>query len=175
MAETANLGNYSPEDVVVIISNDRFSHTISGFADGTFISYERGVDRATLYTGADLSAGRTLRRNKSGTVTLTLAQYAESNDILSKLADLDEESHNNDWLFSVTIKDLLGRSVFFAPQAFLGNDPTMDYGTEMGTREWTITVVNAQRHVGGSSKLSPDNEATLTSMDYTVEDKWKSN
>lgn len=175
MAENANLGNYSPEDVVVIISNNKFSHTISGFADGTFISYERGVDRATLYIGADLSAGRTLRRNKSGTVTITLAQYAESNDVLSKLADLDEESHNNDWLFSVTIKDLLGRSVFFASQAFLGNDPMMDYGTEMGTREWTITVVNAQRHVGGSSKLSPGNEATLTSMGYTVEDKWKSN
>lgn len=175
MADVANLGNYSPEDVVVIISNDRFSHTISGFADGTFISYERGVPRAELYVGADLSAGRTLRRNKSGTITLTLAQYGESNDILSKLADLDEESHNNDWLFSVTIKDLLGRSVLFAPQAFLGNDPMMDYGTEMGTREWTITVVNAQRHVGGSSKLSPINETTLTDFGYTVEDKWKSN
>lgn len=175
MAEVANLGNYSPEDVVVIISNDKFSHTMSGFADGTFISYERGVDRATLYTGADLSAGRTLRRNKSGTVTVTLAQYAESNDVLSELARLDEEAHNNDWLFSVTIKDLLGRSVFFAPQAFLGNDPSMTYSTDMETREWTITVVNAQRHIGGSSKLSPDNESTLTEMGYIVEDKWKSN
>lgn len=175
MADIANLGNYSPEDVVVIISNNRFSHTISGFADGTFISYERGVDRATLYVGADLSAGRTLRRNKSGTITLTLAQYSESNDVLSELARLDEEAHNNDWLFSVTIKDMLGRSVFYAPQAFLGNDPMIDYSTEMGTRDWTITVVNAQRHIGGSSLLAPDNVTTLEDFGYVVEDRWKTN
>lgn len=172
---TANLGNYSPEDVVMIISNDRFSHTISGLADGAFISYAREVPRATLYTGADLSAARVLRRNKSGTVTLTLHQASESNDVLSELARLDEEAHNNDWLFNVTIKDLLGRSVFFAPQAFIGNDPDVSYSTDLETREWTIQVMNVERHFGGNSKLAPDNEGILTEFGYTVEDKWKSN
>lgn len=170
-----NLGNYSPEDVVMIISNDKVSHTISGFADGTFISYSREVPRATLYTGADLSASRVLRRNKAGSVTLTLHQAGESNDVLSELARLDEEAHNNDWLFTVNIKDMLGRSVFFAPQAFIGNDPDVEYGTDLSTRVWTIQVMNVDRHFGGNSKLSPDNEATLTDLGYTVEDRWKSN
>lgn len=173
--ESTNLGNYSPEDVVMIIGNDRFSHTISGMADGTFISFERAVDRATLYTGADLSAARVLRRNKSGTVSLTLHQSAESNDILSTIAQLDEDSHDNTWLFHVTIKDLLGRSVFFAPQAFIGNDPATTYSTDLETRDWTITVVGVDRHFGGNSKLNPENQATLEALGYTVEDKWKSN
>ena len=118
-----NLANYSPEDVVMILSNDIFgSHVISGTAEGTFISYERSVDRATLVVGSDLSAARVLRRNKSGTVTLTLMQSAESNDVLSMIAQRDEEAHDNSYLFSLTIKDLSGRSVFFAPVAFIGND-----------------------------------------------------
>lgn len=171
----ANLGNYSPEDVVMIISNSKFSHTISGLADGTFISYAREVPRATLYTGADLSAARVLRRNKAGTITLTLHQAAESNDVLSELARLDEEAHNNDWLFSVALKDVLGRSVFFSPQSFIGNDPDVTYSTDLETREWTIQVMDVERHVGGNSKLSPDNESILTDFGYTVEDKWKSN
>lgn len=169
-----NLGNYSPEDVVMIISNDQFSHTVSGMADGTFISYERSVDRSTLYIGADLSAARVLRRNKSGTVSLTLHQSAESNDVLSVIALRDEEAHDNSMLFSVTIKDLLGRSVFYAPQAFIGNDPTISYGTDLETRDWTITVVSVDRHFGGNSKLNPENQATLQSLGYTVADEWKS-
>lgn len=171
----AQLGNYSPEDVVVIIANDKFSHTISGMADGTFISYERSVERATLYVGADLTAARVLRRNKAGTVSLTLHQSAESNDVLSQIALKDEEAHDNSMLFSVTIKDMLGRSVFFASQAFIGNDPAVSYGTDLGTRDWTITVMGVDRHFGGNAKIDPETQATLQSLGYTVEDKWKSN
>lgn len=172
----SNLGNYSPEDVVMIISNDVFgSYTISGMADGTFISYERSVDRATLYVGADLTSARVLRRNKSGTVTLTLHQSAESNDVLSMIALRDEEAHDNSYLFSVTIKDLSGRSVFFAPEAFIGNDPMTSYSTDLETREWTITVTSVERHTGGNAKVNPEVEATLQTLGYTVEDKWKTN
>ena len=173
MASVENLGNYSPEDVVIILSNDKFSHTISGTADGTFINYEREIPRATLYTGADLTAARVLRRNKSGTITLTLHQSAESNDILSELARVDEESHNNDWLFAVTIKDMMGRSLLYAPQAFIGNDPTITYSVELETREWTIQVISVERHFGGNAKLSPENQETLSAFGYNLDPKWQ--
>jgi hypothetical protein len=39
MAPVSNiLGTYSPESVVITIGNDKFSHVLSGYADGTFIS-----------------------------------------------------------------------------------------------------------------------------------------
>ena len=171
----ANLGNYSPEDVVVIFANSQFSHTLSGTADGTFISYERTVPRATLYTGADLSAARVLRRNKSGIVTFTLHQSAESNDVLSQIAQNDEDAHDNSWLFSVTIKDLLGRSIFFAPQAFIGTDPNLTYSTDMETREWGVTVIDVQRHFGGNAIVSPEGAETLSSLGYDLEGKWIQN
>lgn len=175
MAESANLASYSPEDVVILITHPQISHTISGTADGTFVSYARSVPRSTLTVGADLHAARTLRRNKSGTITITLMQTAESNDVLSMLAQNDENAHNNDWIFSLTIKDLLGRSLLFADQAFIGNDPDTSYGTEVGTREWTIEVVNVQRHDGGNAIISPEGVDTLTTLGYTVEDRWKRN
>lgn len=173
MASVENLGNYSPEDVVIMLSNDKFSHTISGTADGTFISYEREIPRATLYTGADLTAARVLRRNKSGTITLSLHQSAESNDVLSELARVDEESHNNDWLFAVTIKDMMGRTVLYAPQAFIGNDPTITYSQEIEVREWTLQVISVERHFGGNAKISPENQETLASLGYNLAPKWQ--
>lgn len=177
-SDISNLGSYSPEDVLMVISwnapGDSGSHILSGTAEGTFIVYERTVPRATLYVGSDLSAARTLRRNKSGTITVTLMQGSESNDILSELARKDEEARNNDYLLSITLKDTFGRTMLFAPQAFLGNDPSISFGTDYGTRDWTFEVLNVQRHFGGDSKFTPENEATLTSLGYTVEDKWKS-
>lgn len=172
MAESVNLGSYNPEDVVILISHPEISHTISGTADGTFVTYTRNVPRSTLTVGADLTAARLLRRNKAGTVTISLMQTSESNDVLSKLAQNDEESRSNYWIFSLTIKDLQGRSLFYAPQAFIGSDPEISYGTEFSTRDWTIEVVGVQRHDGGGAIISPEGVDTLTALGYQVEDRW---
>ena len=75
----------------------------------------------------------------------------------------------------MTIKDLSGRSVFFAPEAFIGNDPTTSYSTDLETRDWTITVTSVERHTGGNAKINPENQATLATLGYTVEDQWKAN
>lgn len=37
------IGNYSPEEVVVILSKGSFVHQVTGFADGTFINASRLV------------------------------------------------------------------------------------------------------------------------------------
>lgn len=172
MATTTQLGTYSPEDVLILIQNDNFSHEINGLADGTFVTIGRDVPRATLYTGADKSAARVLRSVRTGSITLTLHQSSESNDVLSALAEADEQARDSTWLFSVTVKDLTGRSVFFAPQAFLGTDPDTTYGTDIETREWTITYMNGTRVLGGNSKFNPDTETTLATLGVTNDPKW---
>lgn len=172
----ANLGSYSPEDVIVLIQHDEFSHRVTGFTEsGSFLSFERSVDRATLASSVDGNhTARVLRRNKAGTLTLSLMQTSESNDVFTHIGILDEESHSNKYLFSILIKDMSGRTVMSASQAFLGNDPSVSFSDGIETREWTITVAQLDKHIGGNSKFSPDNEATLASLGYTVEDQWKS-
>lgn len=172
----ANLGSYSPEDVIVLIQHEDFSHQVTGFVEsGSFLSFERSVDRATLASSVDGNhAARVLRRNKAGTLTISLMQTSESNDVFTRIGILDEESHSNKYLFSILIKDMSGRTVMSASQAFLGNDPAVSFSDGVETRDWTITVARLDKHIGGNSKFSPDNEATLAALDYTVEDQWKS-
>ena len=173
----ANLGSYSPEDLIVLIQHPEFTHQVTGFVEsGTFLTFERSVDRATLVSSVDGNhAARVLRRNKAGTITLSLMQTSESNDVLTRIGILDEDAHSNKYLFSLLIKDTSGRTVMSASQAFLGNDPAVGFSDGVETYDWTITVARLDKHIGGNSKFSPDNEATLTSLGYVVEDQWKSN
>lgn len=175
MTAVTNLGSYSPEDLIVIIQHPDFSHQITGFVEsGTFLSFDRSVDRATLVSAVDgTHAARVLRRNKAGTITLSLMQTSESNDVLTRIGILDEEAHSNKYLFSILIKDSSGRTVMSASQAFLGNDPTVSFSDGIENRDWTITVAQLDKHIGGNSKFSPDNQTTLETLGYTVEDQWK--
>ena len=75
MADDSLLGTYSPASLDLVISVADEVHVVSGFADGTFINITRQTPASELYVGADLSTGRTKRRNKASTIDITLAQY----------------------------------------------------------------------------------------------------
>lgn len=47
------IGNYSPEAVNVIISVGDFTHQVTGFVEGTFISASRLVAASEPYIGSD--------------------------------------------------------------------------------------------------------------------------
>ena len=167
------LGSYSPEDVTVILSGAFGSVAVNGFVEGTFISITRENPHATLYTGADLSNARVIRRNKGGTININLHQASESNDVLSYLLQKDEEDASGTWLFSVTIKDELGRSVFHSPTCFISQPPEASFGTDLSDRGWVIQAVSIDQVQGGNGLFSPDTAATLTEMGFAPEDRWK--
>lgn len=174
MANQQILASYSPESVTIVISNDKFQHTISGYTEGTFLNIARVIPHATLYTGAD---GTNLRVTRSVTnldITLTLHQGAESNDVLSALLASDEESRNLDWLFAITIKDTSGRTLVSSPNAFIGTVPDIGFGTEQSDREWVLHAVGSSVNIGGNGKLTADTYSTLTeNMGIEVEDYWR--
>lgn len=169
------LGSYSPEDVIVILSNEFFSHSITGYADGTFINISRQVPPSTLYSGSDNTNARVIRANKGSTVALTLHQAAESNDILSQALIMDEATRDGSWCFSLLIKDGTGRSLYYSPQAFVSNSPDASFGSEIDTREWTLQCVSLSNYVGGNGKLTADTYGTLQSMGATVDPRWAPN
>lgn len=166
------LSTYSPEAVSIIIGNDQFSHVVSGVAEDTFITISRETPATQLVVGGDMSAMRIRRRNRSSTITITLMQGSNSNDVFSQILKNDEDAMNNDWLFHVTIKDGSGRSVFFSPQAYIANMPDISFGTEGDNRDWVIQCIDLDAHVGGGALLTPENSTTLEDVGYPVPPGW---
>ncbi len=166
------LGTYSPEDLIITISNSFFSHSITGYADGTFVNITRQVPPSTLYTGSDNTNARVVRANKGSTIKITLHQASESNDILSQALIMDESTRDGTWCFNILVKDGTGRSLYFSPQAFIANNPEATFAAEITSREWDIQCVALSNFAGGNGKLTDDAYRTLQSMGATVDPRW---
>lgn len=173
MATKEILATYSPEDVVVILQNSKFSHAISGYSEGGFLTVTRIVPHATLTNGADGSNARVVRAVKNCDVNLTLMQTSESNDVLTQLLSMDESTRDGSDVFSIYIKDNTGRTKMFSPAAFIGTNPENSYSEEINGREWVIHAINMEEHLGGNGRFTPDTQQTLTELGYTFEDRWR--
>lgn len=166
------LSTYSPEDVYVVLANGEFSYTLTGFMDGTFINITREVPASTLYVGGALSNARTVRANKASSVTFSIMQTSDDNDVLSQLLSNDEVARDNTWLFSLTIKDGTGRSLWFSPQAFIGTEPDRTMSTGVETRDWMIQCVSLAGTAGGNGQFTPDSAGAIQALGGTVDPRW---
>ena len=171
-----NLGTYSPEEVHFIISLPAADivHMVSGYMDGTFINVSREVPLSSLYVGADNSGARTLRTNRSATITLSLHQSSGSNDVLTQLYLNDQDAKDNTWLFNVLIKDSSGRSLYQGRQSFIGQLPDSGFSTEISQRDWVIQVRDLEQKIGGNAQYDPSDEAAITALGGTPDPRFAS-
>lgn len=166
------LSSYSPEDVKIIISNNEFSHVISGLAEGSFVSVTRDTATTSLVIGADMTAMRVRRKNRSGTINITLHQGGDSNDVLSQLLKNDEDDTGWKWLFRISVISASDRSFFFSDQAYIETLPEVSFSTEGENRSWAIKCLNIDSHVGGGGRLDPATVDTLRSLGYEPNEYW---
>ena len=137
------LASYNPADVTVSVGGG----TITGFADGTFVLVAMDEDAFTKQQGADGEGGRSKSNNYGGSITITLMQTSDGNDILSSLALADRLTSAG--LFPIMVKDSNGRSLAVAENAWVRKSADAEYGKELGSREWVIDTDNLQSFVGG--------------------------
>ena len=121
---------------------------LSGFADGSFLTVDRDEQAFTKVIGADGYTTRVKSNNRSGFMTVTLAQSSGSNDVLSGFAQLDEIS--NSGIVPVLIKDLSGNSIYFSATGWVQKIPSSEFSKELTNREWTIDLVDIDMFVGGN-------------------------
>jgi hypothetical protein len=171
------IGNYCPDDFTIVISKDDFVHTVSGFADGTFVSMNRLVPSSTPYQGVGRSNsfGRVKRAVTGMTVDVTLHQYSPSNTVLQQLQIADAEVTDNSWVFSVTIKDLSGQTVASSNSAIIAAPPAVEFSSDTSTRDWQIYLFGSDLFIGGNIPLAPAEVAAVEAAGGTVEDKWRLN
>ena len=174
MTASQNVATYTPNEISVVISqaSSNISHTISGYAEDSIVKVDRVTDDWELYVGADNTTTRVYKGSTATKVSLSLQQTASSNDVLSYIRNNDLATLNASGLFSITIKDNSGRSVYFAQQAFLMGPANSEFGNTMHHREWVICAPRTQQFIGGNSIFTPDDATVIEALGGTIPTQW---
>ena len=141
----AELRTYDAKKVIITIG----SHTVTGYAEGTFVSIEPEGDGTVAQAGADGEVARSLSNNPLHTVNITLQQTSPSNDAFSEILRRDRASGGGG-VVPLQIVDLRGTTLFAASQAWVVNWPSVENGSELNDREWPIMAVMTDINVGGN-------------------------
>lgn len=120
---------------------------ITGFAPDTFITVERNEDAFTLVVGAGGEAARSQSRNRSGTVTLTLLATSQSNDVLSAIANADEQTGIG--VGTAFVKEINGTTLVSAQSAWIKKMPNVERGAEVSNVEWVLECEALDTFIGG--------------------------
>jgi hypothetical protein len=103
--------------------------------------------------GADGITSRAKSQDKSGTITVTLAQTSSGNDIFSAAAASDELA--NTGVGVISVKDLSGRTQAFSAAAWVRKQANSEFSKEISDREWSIDCDNLEMFVGGNAPTVP--------------------
>lgn len=139
---------YDPKSVIITIGGI----PMSGFADGAFVSVERSNDTFSKVSGADGIVSRAKSNDRSGSLTLTLAQTSPSNDFLSGVAVLDELSNRG--VVPVAVTDISGRSRIVSAFGWVKKPAKAEFGKEISNREWVLDLADVDFFDGGNADVS---------------------
>jgi len=134
---------YSPEDVAFSFG----PHLITGWGKDAMIVCERDEDSFTKSVGCDGTVTRTRNANRSGTITITLSASSPSNDVLAGVVMKDEL--DNSGILPALCKDANGTTVC-GGKAWIRKPASVEFGKEVGDREWVFDVDKLATWPGGS-------------------------
>lgn len=134
---------YDPELVVITFG----SITATMFGPDTFCKVSRDEDTFTKQVGSDGKVVRSRNRNRSGTIEITLQALSPTNDLLSAMHKLDEESGTGVAPFQV--KDLNTTTLCSAQNAWVKKPPDMERAKETGVCVWVLDADVINFFVGG--------------------------
>lgn len=123
---------------------------LSGLAKGTAVNITQNGDSTSTEVGLDGEVTRTVNQDRSGTATVTLMQLSESNAVLAAMAKSDKEDGDAVVTFAVKSGDVMLASA----QAWVQKPADYAFGTEAGTREWTLGLAEIEINEPGGAKSS---------------------
>ncbi|MBG23778.1 MAG: hypothetical protein CMF22_10025 [Idiomarinaceae bacterium] len=144
------LATFSPKDIVFSIND----YLITDFANGTFININKNSPNFMQVRGIRGKHTRVRTRDRSGSVTFSLMQTSNQNDLLSELAYQDDVNQTGHLL--LTIRDVGGQTSLQFGNAYLASTPNLSYGAASTTpREWTINFEFITTYEVGGNERSP--------------------
>ena len=121
---------------------------IIGYMSGTMVKASRAEKTWEVVVGGQGDAARVRKRNKSGTVVVTLMQTSPTNDEFSQLLADDERDASGSG--DLSFVDTNGTTVIEAETAWLEGYAEVTFGDGLEGREWTIATGVLELVVGGA-------------------------
>lgn len=140
-----SFASYDASQVIVTFAGS----IISGYADGTFVTVEFDEQQYNKVTGADGLTQRSKTGNYAGSVSITLLNGSASNDVLSVAWNSDRV--NNSGKGALLVKDLSGRTLWQAKNAWVRQMPSQGFGKDAENREWVMDCDALSGQAGGNT------------------------
>lgn len=140
----AQLATYMPEEVTILLAGI----PVSGFIQGSFISVDKDVKPFTSKRTADGTVSRMYNNDQTYTITLTLYSGSDSNQLLTRLWQLDEITQRGK--FPLMIKDGSGSDLFFSTTTWIEDIPSLVKSNQYEPRAWTLRSSSAIINIGGN-------------------------
>jgi len=138
------LATYMPEEVTILLAGI----PVSGFIQGSFISVDKDVKPFTSKRTADGTVSRMYNNDQTYTITLTLYSGSDSNQLLTRLWQLDEITQRGK--FPLMIKDGSGSDLFFSTTTWIEGIPSLVKSNQYEPRAWTLRSSSAIINIGGN-------------------------
>ena len=141
----AKVFTYSPKEVQLTFGG----YTVTGWQS---ISIARSVDAFKPIRGIRGKHTRVRNADTSCMITIPLLQTSMSNDVLSKIHELDIT--NGTGRIELTLSDISGTSVFNSVEAYIVGYPEVVYSGEFEYRQWRIFCQTTGSYtVGGNAQV----------------------
>lgn len=145
----ATLFNYIPESVVCLVAGVL---PVEGFVDGTFINIEKNKVPFQSITTPDGTTARLQNEDQTYSVRITIHNGSSSNDVLTKLWQLDEITGRGK--FPLLIKDGSGTDLFFSTTTWIEQPPSIVKSNSVDARTWVLKSAYAIVNIGGNENPS---------------------
>jgi hypothetical protein len=142
----APLKEYNPSEIAMSFAGI----PITGYADGEFVTIEPEGDWWNDYVGTDGDVARSRTNDHRVTITFKLAQYSDTNALLSAVMSADRLAPNGAGVGALEIRDLQGTTQLTCAEAWIMGPPTVSFDREIGTREWKIRGAVLDGVIGGN-------------------------
>lgn len=143
------LFNYIPESVMCLVAGIL---PVEGYVAGTFINIQKDKIPFQSITTPDGTTARLYNADQTYTIRLTLHNGSSSNDVLTKLWQLDEISNRGK--FPLLIKDGSGSDLFFSTTTWIEQPPSIVKSDGIDGRTWVLKSAYAVVNIGGNEEPS---------------------
>lgn len=148
MANSFTVSTYSPKDVILTVGG----YQLTGWQS---ITISRTVKGFTVIRGIRGKNTRVPNVDTSATITISLLQTSQGNDVLSYIHELDLDEGTG--RIALMLKDNSGRSVFSSNEAYITGYPVATFSGQFEYRNWELFAQSTNTYiVAGNAKPATD-------------------